>query len=206
MRWKGKFLAAFVFALIPFVLGVYGHGGSLWYLGFPALILLAFLGIRQATRGYRGEYSATMLALNAVALLVLYDAAYITGWGGGVLCREVHCRKICARFEPVVSALERYRSQHGQYPRSLNQVPGASESLAASGIEVAEGRLLPGGLDVSQADRADALVYLDPQEYLFLVPVEQPMPMCLTRFHSYMRGGRESSWTRERLIWMLRAR
>jgi hypothetical protein len=181
MDWKGKMLAVFILGIPPFFPCFYGYANLIAPLWPLAVIVLAVLGVLLVLRGYRGDRQLWRLALEAISVAVLFDVSFITGMGTGVLLREVHCREVCARFEAMIPALEEYRSRHGKYPDDIGQLPGTAGQ---------------------SADLADVEVYLSPERYLCVVPIEEKFHL-FGRFLAYTWGSGEYTWTRKRLYYGL---
>ncbi len=179
MTWKGKILAASILSSPPFFISLYGYANFFTPIYPFVVLMLAVLGVLIGFRGYRGNRQLWRVALEAISMAVLFDVSFIAGFGTGVLLRENHCRKICARFEAMIPALEEYRSQHGKYPVEIAQLPGADER---------------------SADLAEATVYLSPEEYLCIVPIEEKIHL-FGRFLAYTRRSGERTWTRERIFY-----
>lgn len=201
MRWKGGFLAAFGCGCFSLIIGITGYGSYLPALWPLAIAALSFLGLLHPL-GLK--LPPLRKFVYGISLLVLLNAAFVTGWGAGILWRDVQCRKICPRCEPILNALEAYRSMHGEYPASLGLIPEAEE-LNAAGIKVIEGRFSAEGLE-GDTDDADVVVYLDRERYFCEVRIEKKPLLSFMRYHSYLRRNGDSRWSRISLYWSLYAR
>jgi hypothetical protein len=211
-------LVALVCGVGPFVAACRGYGGYLraswlfmmWIAPMVGMAVLACLDLVRrlnllahgrppgpATLGWRSQAGIT-------ALLVSW-LAFFAGWGGGVLCRDVHCQQVYARCEPILEALEKHKSEHGAYPDSLDALANIDDLRVGAEIDIREGRFLEHGIDVGITDEADAVVYVGPGGYTCVVPIERRLPFSISRFYVYMRNSGESSWQHDYLVWMLSA-
>lgn len=210
--------AAVAVALIcgagPFVAACRGYGAYLRGIWLFALWLLPGAGLlilscwRLARRLYllsRGRPSEARKPFwrrpdGLTALLVSW-LAFFAGWGAGDLCRGIHCRRIRARCEPVLEALEEYRSEHGAYPDALAALPNIETLQADSGITIRQGRFLKDGIPLDAMDEADAIIYLEPSGYACYVPIEHRSIMSITRFYVYVRSSNDPIWRRDHIVW-----
>jgi hypothetical protein len=198
---------------VPLVIACYGYGSYLrysWFFVAPAVVVVghALVGtvllIREgllllggaAPDGDRGQrYRLRLLDT------LLFCAMFLLGWGAGVLCREAYARAVRRRCEPVLAALETYRSVHGSYPTDLSQIPGIDGLIEESGVTIVGERFGRFGLPLGKIDEADAVVYLVGNRWECVVPIEQMPIMSFTRFYVYLKASDDPDWQHHYLIW-----
>jgi hypothetical protein len=205
-------------ALIPFLVSWYGYGSYMRYLWPFVLFAAAFMGmmcvrgiwyavatvnlIRSSVRSKAQDVSMKVSLL----LFGIFCAAFFVGWGTGFASREIHCRGICGRCNPVFAALEEYKTQHGAYPLKLDALPAFDTIQKTAGFSIGQGEYFSTGIDVEPTDDYDVVFYISSDAYLCLVPIEHRVFMSITRFNVYMRQSKDSIWRRDHIIWMWRGK
>jgi hypothetical protein len=204
-RGAGGLLGAVVVcAALPFTVTLLGYGRYLKMTWLVPVSVIAFLCVLHAILVIR---TPTWRRSRWYALLplVLLSGGFFTGWGVGALGRDVHCRSICSRSEPILAALEAYRAQHGQYPANLGLLPNIDDLKSTARLNLTEGVFAKGkrNIDVGAADVADAVLYLDRDNWICLVPIERPVMLSFTRFCTYRRDNGYPSWEPTEQLWWL---
>jgi hypothetical protein len=215
----GALVVALVCGAWPFVVSCYGYGSYLrcvWlfvmWLAPPVVLLI--LSCRDLLRRLyllaRGKPSGPQEPLwrrpGRLMVLLVSWLSFFAGWGAGRLCRDAYCRRTRARCEPVLAALEMYKSEHGAYPESLAAISDIKGLRSEAGIDIREGRVLELGIDTGLMDEADAVIYLDRDGYSCIVPIERKMLMSFTRFYIYIRDSGDAVWRRDHIVWSWYAR
>ncbi|MBI2920632.1 MAG: hypothetical protein HYY18_06060 [Planctomycetes bacterium] len=205
-------LAGISCAALPLVLCAYGYGAYLraaWFIAIPALIGLSFVALyslRIVRNLATGQLrTGAMTAKFDKALILVFLGLFILSWISGRQIRTWHCESICARVEPALEALRRYHEVHGCYPARLQEVPEFTRLADIGKVSIQEGRILSTGLDVGSLEESDMTIYLEPQYYFCVVPLEKKLLMSITRFYILSRDSTSSDWTEDHMIWMLSA-
>jgi hypothetical protein len=210
----GAVAATIVCGAAPFAAACYGYGSHLrygWLLALPAALVLGQVllsGCRLTPLWWHlvggkppepGSIAERMSVKFSV--LILTSLSFFLGWGAGNLCRGIYCRRICARCEHVLEALNEYRSEHGAYPNALAALPNIETLKADAGITIRHGRFTKHGISLDVMDEADAVIYLEPSGYACYVPIEHRILMSFTRFHVYVRSSNDPVWQRDHIVW-----
>jgi len=199
-------------ALPPLVVTGLGFGSYVRHVQFfvlPAaaltghVALALVLGTRRLVRAARGQprpEGARPWHVVYVAETLLYLILFLAGWGAGRIWRGVRCRDIRSRCEPVFAALDEYRASHGSYPATLDDVPGMARLREGAGIDLRQGRTNERAVCFQEAHDADAVIFLRPDAWVCIVPLERPFTLSLSRFYIYIReaGG---SWRLSHMVW-----
>ena len=162
------------------------HAVSLW---------LKRSNLPAHTNPYRGHRFFLTIAV--------CSCLYCLGWFSGIQARQAKCRRIGKGCEPVIEALESYRSRHGSYPTSLASIPDIETVMQSLPVTVGESNFTSMGLNVGDIARADVTLYLSPDQFVFLVPIEHWFPMSFTRFYVYLRTSKSSEWKKDYIGWHL---
>lgn len=211
--WPTALVSAIPCATVPFVLLVLGYGAYArlaWFFLIPLLIIftwILFASIRVVQglviRWRSGDHSRpppldSWREWSAMAAFLVITGA---SWLAGIQVRTWYCESICEKTRPLIEALERYRAEHGSYPTDL-QLLAEFRSLNEGGIvTVRQGRNLRSGIDVGGIDDADVTFWLDPHDYLCVVPLEKRSPMSFSRFYILRKDSHSPDWTEDHLIW-----
>ena len=199
----------------PFVAACYGYGSYLrctwpwaWLLTVPVgLWVLCCHGLlrrlRLLIRGKPSEGRMSFRWREVLAVLSISCLSFFAGWGPGKLCRDAYCRRIRAKCEPVLVALEAYRAEHGAYPEALAVISNIEALKSDAGIVICDDRFSKHGVDVGIMDNADAVIYLDPHRYTCVVPIERRLPMSFTPFYVYLRNSGDVAWVHDYIIWYI---
>ncbi len=205
-------------ALAPCAMGVLGYGAylrSLSLVFFPLLvtfswITFSFLRSRGRLMGRRKLGSRPEVPMIRVAqpwgILSAFLLSAGLSWFAGIQIRDWRCESICRKAQPLIDLLEKHRTEHGSYPATLQDLLGFGAWEERSGFSVRQGRYLRSELDVAGMEGADLTLYLTPLDYLCIVPLEQKLPMSITRFHILRRDSESPRWTRDFMIWSFSSR
>ena len=214
----GALAVALVCGAWPFVVTCYGYGSYLrgvwlfvmWLAPPVGLLILSCRDLlRRLCLLAQGKPSGPQKPLwrrpGGLMVLLVSWLSFFAGWGAGRLCRDAYCRRTRARCEPVLAALETYKSEHGVYPETLAAISDMDGLRSDAGIDIREGLVHEHGIDLGLMDEADAVVYLYPGGYSCIVPIEHKMFLSFTRFYIYTRDSEDAAWRRDHLIWSLYA-
>ncbi len=210
----GALAVALVCGAWPFVVTCYGYGSYLrgtwlfvmWLAPPVGLLILSCRDLLRRlyllSHGKPSEPQKPLWRRSAGLMVLLVSwLSFFAGWGAGRLCRDAYCRRTRARCEPVLAALETYKSEHGAYPEALAAISDIEGLKSDAGIDIREGRFLKHGIDIGLMDEADVVIYLDRGGYSCIVSIEHRMYLSITRFYVYMRDSRDAAWRRDYLIW-----
>lgn len=139
-----------------------------------------------------------------VSIILLFFL--FAGWISGEQARNIYCRNICAKCDPIIEALKIYRSQYSAYPTTIQLIPNFQKLITDAGITVQDGHIYKNGLDVADTEEADAMFYLTPESYFCIVPLERKLPFSISRFYIYRKGSEEEEWKEDYMIWLLQVK
>jgi hypothetical protein len=195
-------------AVLPFLLCIYGFGAymrSMFFIIIPALLGLSFVALylSRAMRNLaRGQFRATQIRLKQDNLLLLVFLGFaILSWISGKQVRIWHCDSICSAAEPAIASLLKYQAEHGSFPAKLQELPDFQKLAESARISFRQGRNRYGPSDVGFFQGPDMVVYLWPQEYLCVVPLERPIIMSITRFYVLQKASNSPNWAEDHIIW-----
>lgn len=174
--------------------GSAGYGVLVYYCWMPLLVVLLLLAMTVRRQPSAIAYLCTLV------LLVILAAA---GTFAGHWARRLQCRARCKACQPLLSLVEKHRGEHGQYPTSLAEVEGFAFAQRDSGLNVAQGKLSRGGIDLDGVNSHDGLIYLDTNFVSCVVPVTKQIPMSFTRLYVYTWNTDTRSWQYDKLVWHL---
>lgn len=164
--------------------------------------LLSF--IHRRVRWKWSNEGQTLSARGWIPAFLLFLTFALSGWIVGSEIRKVHCRHVCRVCDILSSKLEEHRAACGSYPSSLADVPDFEAYAKERAVTVQAGEIGEFGLDVGNVNEADATIYLKPDSYSWMVPIELRNGLfSFTRFYVYARSSGQSKWVRTPVVWFI---
>lgn len=187
----GSYLRAGSFLLIPFLI-------ALGWISFRTLRAIRNAAIRRSKAG-DGRISPPG-PRETWATLFAFPILLGISWWTGAQARLGQAERVADRSQPLILALEKFRSDHGSYPSRLLEV---ADMAALDGITIRQGAVLRSAIDVAGLEEANLTVYLQPDHYLCVIPLERKLPFSISRFYVLRKDSQTPRWEKDHLIWML---
>jgi hypothetical protein len=184
----------------------------LWYIVIPLLLasswiaLWSLLAIQRLVRRLKGRSlpgNPRSQELRTMAYLGAFLILTVISWFAGTQVRLWRCQSICNRTQPLLEALQKYRAIHGSFPSKLQDLSEVGFLAENEKIIIRQGKLQPAGIEVTGIGDVDVAVYLEPDNYLCVVPLEHAFPISITRFYILRKDADSPNWTEDHLIWTL---
>ena len=213
--WPVALVSAIPCASVPFVSCVLGYGAYVRVFSFLLIpILIASSGILfSSIRAIQSLVSRLRTGCRSQTphlnpgrgwgILALWVILAGVSWSAGKHARMWHCESVCNKTRPFMESLEKYRTEHGSYPSKLEDLPGFGALLKRGKVTLRQGRFLRFGIDVGKVEDVEMTVYLEPHNYLCIVPMERKLIMSGTRFYVLQKDSRSPNWTEDHLVWTL---
>jgi hypothetical protein len=190
-------VSSIVLGLLNVAVALSGYG-AFWIYGFPFLVLV--IVIAQLPLSRKSQPSPFSLWKVLVLCLASYSGVIL-----GSLGRRVQSLPLRRSCDQLSELLERHRSESGGYPVTLESLPELKRS--ADSTRIREGHFAKGGgilLDSVLDEFSETpTLYLAPDHYLWLIPVERPLPISFTKFHVYLKSNEDVDWRYEDIGWHL---
>lgn len=153
-------------------------------------------------RGRPAALPTRALACRRIAALVAASGlATLAGALIGIEVKTTRCRGICERLNPLIAAVEQYRSAHGAYPESMRSIPDCARLTEGMGVTVLQGEFVRAhSIAMSGIDQADATLYLRPDTYQCNVLIRGESRAFSSSYAVFARWPGEASWVRH-TIW-----
>lgn len=193
--YRAAIIAGLVFALLLAAAGFAGYSVLIYY-SIP-FIIFALLVLAAPVLERQPSVTAFFCAL--LILVTLSGAGALVGHYG----RRLYSLRKCMLCEPMIKLLQKYRGENGRYPSSLSEVQGFALVQRDSGLCIGLDRFSHYGFDLERLNSCDALMYLDTNNLVCVVPVTKMLPMSFTRLYVYTWGSEHPSWQYDRWIWSL---
>lgn len=189
-----------IIGAVPFGVHITGYG-SYWRYGWLIFALLispiVIVFIIFRIKAFRKKTLSLSLCILSILFVILFP---IGTTFVGDQARKFHSRRVCLASEPILEALQQYKIGRGQYPESLEAIPNIKSILGNVGISIQQGEILENGISVENINNADATIYLMPDDFYCVVPIQKRIPISFTRFTIYSRNSKNTEWKCDSII------
>jgi len=188
---------------LPFVCNIAGYG-SYWRFTWPwfalVAVLLVIAFVFRWTRSFRSSRMSRRTCIFGIAFVVICTG--LSGFAGDHV-RRFYCRGICRACEPLLAAIEAHKRAHGQYPARLEDIRDFRAIRDGLNISIQQGEVRETGVSVDNIKGVDATMYLEPDQWLCIVPIQKKCFLSITRFTIYARSSLDDDWRYDYMIWTL---
>jgi hypothetical protein len=189
------------FASLELAAFLCGYGSWAHLVTFPATIIFILAALGAACiYGNKIQFSIdfkTSMIIAVFCILVSF-VSYQGGWYARLLCRL----PLLNSAGRIVTALDKYKSDHGTYPTDSQYI--ASLSLPKN-IQVYTGTFSNGEVNwsVFELGDSDIAVLVEPKEYGVYVPIERTSPISFSSFAAYRYFSSDRQWRLGRIHWYI---
>jgi hypothetical protein len=196
---RAPFVVFVTFASVVLTAFLRGYGSWVHLMISPATVILVLASLGAACiYGNLIKYSITIKDAFMIILfsVVISFFSYDVGWYARLLCL-LPFRNDAAQ---LVSALDKYKSDHGSYPTDAKYIPSLS---LPKDVHIYQGVYSNGQATwtVYELGKSDITVLVEPKEYGIYVPVEKMSPISFSSFAVYRYLSAEPKWLLGRVHW-----
>lgn len=186
-------------SISAFVAHITGYGAYWHYMGlFCAIFILIIFSLSPIAALLKRELSLSIF-IKGILLFILLPIIFTFT---GEQIRDFKVRHICKASEPIFQSLEEYKTKHGTYPIKLESLPDIKNNL---GISIQQGEIFKTGIDVGEIAKADVTLYLEPDYYYCIAPIQKGSIWSFSRFKVYSRDSKRNKWCYDYISWYIGA-
>ena len=185
-----------------FIAHITGYGAYWHYMGsFLAILILLVFSLSPIAALIKKELSLAAF-IKGILIFILLPVLLIFA---GEQIRDFNVRNICKASEPLFQALEQYKSKYNSYPKKLEDVQNIKDIQNNLGISIQQGDIFEGGIDVAKIANADVTIYLKPDYFYCVAPIQKGSMWSFSRFKVYARDSKSNNWYHDNISWYLGA-